>query len=162
LITIKQERCTGCGACLDVCPHGALYLLEGKAVVDEALCRECEACVAACPEQAIVISEMAPQPVAEPAAVPAVWQQPEVIRVETEPAPLVVPLRARVLPVFGAALAWGGREIVPRVLDVLLDVLDRRATGRHVTAGGRSSEAPSRGTGGRGRQHRHRRRGGGK
>ena len=36
-------------------PNGALYLIEGKAMVDGALCQECEACVAVCPTEAIAI-----------------------------------------------------------------------------------------------------------
>jgi NAD-dependent dihydropyrimidine dehydrogenase PreA subunit len=153
LIFIKQERCTGCGACLELCPHGALYLLEGKAVVDEALCRTCEACVAACPEQAIVITEA-------PSSLPTVQPQ-QTIRVKTEPAPVTVPLRARVLPVVGAALTWAGREIVPYLANYVLDRLDRSLAGPRRTSSvlNSSSSTGSRGKQGGGRRHRRRRRG---
>lgn len=156
MILIKQERCTGCGMCLDVCPHGALYLLEGKAVVDEALCRECEVCVAACPEQAILISETVRESASAPSRVPAIQRKPDVIHVRTEGAP--VPLRTRVLPVVGAALAWAGREIVPRLADYFLESWDRRATDQRATASGSrpsGTNAQSGRGGGRRRRRRH-------
>lgn len=155
MITIRAERCDGCGACLEVCPDGALYLIEGKAVVDEALCRECEACVAACPTEAIIIVEQVTAPAR--ARVPMIRPEPNVVLAESQPAP--VPLRVKVLPVVGAALSWAGRELVPRLAYYLLDGLDSRVTRKpttSVTRGGSSST----GRGGGGRQQRYRHRGG--
>lgn len=157
MITIDIERCTGCGACVEICPTGALYLVDGKAMVDSTLCHECEVCLDACATEAIALASQ-PEPVAEPNRLPAQRPEPEVIQVGSQSAPM--PLRARVLPVVGAALTWAGREIVPRVVDVLLDTLDRQVTGKQMTVRGRSNGAPSRDTKGKGRQHRHRRRGG--
>ena len=156
MITIHAELCDGCGACLEVCLHGALYLIEGKAVVDEALCQECEACVAVCPTEAITIVEQVTA-AAAPARVPAIRSEPDVALVESQPAP--VPLRVKLLPVVGAALSWAGRELVPRLAYYLLDELDRRAAGQpatHLARGG----SPSSGRGGSGRQQRRRHRGG--
>ena len=158
MITIDATQCTGCGACMEICPSGAIYLVEGKAVVDRELCTECEACVTACPIKAIAIVSEA-QPVPESARTMAVQQQPEVIRVATvrEPAPL----RSRVLPVVGTALVWAGREVLPRLADILLDALDRRAARPQLNGGSRRRESLASGNQGGGRQHRHRRRGGG-
>jgi NAD-dependent dihydropyrimidine dehydrogenase PreA subunit len=155
LITIHAERCNGCGACLEVCPNSALYMLEGKAVVDDALCRECEACVAVCPTHAIEITETIE--IALPARQGSVQPEPAVITIETPPSP--VPLRDKVLPVAGAALSWAGRELVPRLAAYLLDGLDRWAGSRptdSIARGGSSSNS----RGGSRRQQRHRHRGG--
>ena len=32
MITIDLARCNGCGACVEVCPEGALYLVDDKAM----------------------------------------------------------------------------------------------------------------------------------
>ena len=56
MITIDTERCDGCGACVEVCPTGALYLVAGKAAMDGTLCRQCEACLTACPNGAIILA----------------------------------------------------------------------------------------------------------
>jgi ferredoxin len=154
VITIRVGLCDGCGACLEACPRGALILLEGKAVVDQALCQECEACVPVCPVEAIVVVEKLPT--AQPIPVPAIRPEPEVILAESPPLP--VPLRVKVLPVVGAALSWAGRELVPRLAYYLLDELDRRATGQLASgmAQIRSPSATRRG----GRRQRRRHRGG--
>ncbi len=53
-VVIEKEICIGCGACVGVCPVGALSLdADGKAEVDENLCIDCGACVGVCPTQAI-------------------------------------------------------------------------------------------------------------
>lgn len=52
-LIIDQQKCTGCGTCVDACPFGALSLNEaGKARVDEQ-CTLCGTCVDACPEEAL-------------------------------------------------------------------------------------------------------------
>jgi NAD-dependent dihydropyrimidine dehydrogenase PreA subunit len=158
VITIDVARCTGCGTCIDICPTGALYLVEGKAVLDAVLCHECEACIDICATGAIALAPQ-PEPAAEPATSPSRLPAPGAIRVRTQPAP--VPFRAKALPVAGAALAWAGRAILPRLADFLLDALDRRMTAPQTTGAREASGRASPGGRGRGsgRQHRHRRRG---
>jgi NAD-dependent dihydropyrimidine dehydrogenase PreA subunit len=157
VIVVYAERCDGCGACVEVCPTGALYLVDGKVAVELSLCRECEACLTACPREAIVdVDEL--KPVAGPARVPALRPESQVMQVKDEPASL--PMRSRVLPLVGAALAWAGRELVLHLADYVLYDLDRRPTGRRM-AGKRADERGlARGGGVQPRRHRHRRRGG--
>ncbi|MGC9334296.1 MAG: DUF362 domain-containing protein [Anaerolineae bacterium] len=154
MITIDAEKCTGCGACLEVCPTGALYLVDGKASVDMGLCRECEVCLDACPTGAIAsVTEQARA--ADRVRVPAVRPEPEVIRVATRPEP--APLRARVLPAVGTALVLAGREVLPWLADLVLNALDRRVTQPQANGGGRSRQDLISGAREGGRQRRRRR-----
>ncbi len=54
----EKERCTGCGMCLNVCPHGVFLLAAGKAeIVDKDLCMECGACMMNCPVEALSVEK---------------------------------------------------------------------------------------------------------
>ncbi|HMA99917.1 MAG TPA: 4Fe-4S binding protein [Spirochaetota bacterium] len=52
-VKINQEKCTGCGDCVDVCPSEALKVEGDKCQVDVDECTDCEACIDECPEGAI-------------------------------------------------------------------------------------------------------------
>ncbi|MEW6546669.1 MAG: CoB--CoM heterodisulfide reductase iron-sulfur subunit A family protein [Bacillota bacterium] len=55
---VAEEICSGCRACLPVCPYNAISYHEGFKVVqvNEALCKGCGTCVAACPSGALSVS----------------------------------------------------------------------------------------------------------
>ena len=145
MMYIDTDHCTGCGLCVESCPNDALRLVEGVAQLDEARCSACEACVEACPEGAILVVQESVRSEA-PIAVRA--EVLEAVRV-TVP----VPAPARPLmpvvrppgmwPLVGAALAFVGREVVPRLTEALLDSWERRqsspladASSRPVATGG--------------------------
>jgi heterodisulfide reductase subunit A len=52
---VRTESCAACGACVAVCPFGAVEIdeTEHAAVVNEALCKGCGACSASCRSGAI-------------------------------------------------------------------------------------------------------------
>ena len=145
--------CTGCGACMQACPTGAIFLVEGKATIDESLCRECEACVPVCPSGAVAFSMQEAKAV-EATGLPALQPEPQVIRVDAPSAR--TPVRSRILPALGAALTWAGRELLPW----LAEFLDRQAARTQAEGAARSRQALSSGGNGSRRQHRQRRRGG--
>lgn len=43
-----KEKCTGCAACLSMCPNQAISMHHGKAVTDRSLCNDCGKCVSVC------------------------------------------------------------------------------------------------------------------
>jgi ferredoxin len=49
---VAENKCTGCGACLDVCPAEAIRVSNGKAMI-LLECVGCGACPRVCPEGAI-------------------------------------------------------------------------------------------------------------
>lgn len=53
MISVDEDRCTGCGVCVGVCPTDAISVVDGAARIRHALCRECEACIPACPTGAL-------------------------------------------------------------------------------------------------------------
>jgi NAD-dependent dihydropyrimidine dehydrogenase PreA subunit len=53
-LSFNIDKCTGCGKCTEVCPHGVFELTEKKAqIVERDLCMECGACALNCPFKAI-------------------------------------------------------------------------------------------------------------
>ncbi|HIP96557.1 MAG TPA: 4Fe-4S dicluster domain-containing protein [Anaerolineae bacterium] len=148
MIYVDGEKCAGCGVCEDVCPVEAIRVSDGVARVDQERCNECEACVEACPNKAILV-------VIEPAEEKAISlrEKPEVALAE--------PRRSKVVPAVGAALAFLGRQVAPRLATYLLDALEHRSQQQPAAASSRSNLAPLDGGKGRqsGRRRRHRRRG---
>ena len=41
MITIDQEKCTGCGGCIDLCPSIAISMIQDVVTIDPELCTEC-------------------------------------------------------------------------------------------------------------------------
>lgn len=55
-LKIESDKCTGCGKCIEVCPHGVLVINNSKAnIVDKDSCIECGACVKNCPFSALEV-----------------------------------------------------------------------------------------------------------
>lgn len=56
-VRLAEDSCTGCGMCVNVCPHGVFSVPDGKArIIDRDACMECGACAMNCPVNAITVS----------------------------------------------------------------------------------------------------------
>jgi NAD-dependent dihydropyrimidine dehydrogenase PreA subunit len=63
VISIDEEKCTGCGECVPNCPEGAIQVIDGKArVVNDMFCDGLGACIGHCPEDAISIEKREAEP----------------------------------------------------------------------------------------------------
>lgn len=98
-----EERCSGCGTCVEVCPLSARVRVDGHIHLSTATCTACGRCAEACPNQAI-----------------------EVVGAEIDSAELAAQLEAD-RPFFedsggGVTFTGGEPTAQPRFL---LDVLDR-------------------------------------
>ena len=168
MIHIAQTLCEGCGICVEACPPGAITLVDGKARADADLCDGCgsldeiydRACIDLCPNNALswVVDPMPERPT-EASSLVIVDPQVKVIPAPTR-APM--PWHRAALPAVGSVLTWVGREIVPRLAPLALDVLDS-ALDRRVSQRSRDKAVTPEPRGernGKGRRQRHRYRGG--
>jgi nitroreductase/NAD-dependent dihydropyrimidine dehydrogenase PreA subunit len=60
-LLIDEDRCLGCGRCVELCPSRALRVIEDKARVVAPSCIGCDHCAAACPTEAIRVNLIAPE-----------------------------------------------------------------------------------------------------
>jgi NAD-dependent dihydropyrimidine dehydrogenase PreA subunit len=143
---VDVTRCTGCGACVEVCPVEAIALVNGKARVDEELCTGCGACADACPEGVIQ---------------PVVTVQGELVPAPERPAPTVY-RPGPVVETAGAAVVVAGAGLLMKAAGALARAvgrwLMRRSPATEPSVGSGPSPAGDRGS--TGRRRRHRRRGG--
>ena len=114
MLTIELDRCDGCGACVEVCPEGAISLVNGVARIDSGSCTECEACVQACPNGAIQVA------------------RPVAVREETAAAVAERPRPSALATLVGATLSFIGSQLLPRAADAIVNALDRRSGGEPV------------------------------
>ncbi len=55
-VTVNQEKCSGCGECIDSCPGEVYELVDDKAVaINQEECHGCHTCEAVCEEEACKI-----------------------------------------------------------------------------------------------------------
>ena len=58
IVTIDEEKCTGCGLCAEACHEAAIAMVDGKAkLIRDDYCDGLGACLPACPADAIQIIE---------------------------------------------------------------------------------------------------------
>ena len=58
IVKIDEEKCDGCGLCVDACAEGAIKIVDGKAkLVSEIYCDGLGVCIGHCPQNAITIEK---------------------------------------------------------------------------------------------------------
>lgn len=56
-LVLDEDKCVGCGMCIQVCPQGVLAMDGGKVrIVDRDGCMECGACTVNCPTEALGVT----------------------------------------------------------------------------------------------------------
>ena len=56
-LSFADEKCIGCGRCMEVCPHGVFEPHKEKVrIAQKDLCMECGACALNCPAKAIEVN----------------------------------------------------------------------------------------------------------
>ena len=57
-IVNEEDRCVSCGACIAVCPAGAISFTKDKNIaVEREKCHRCGVCVEACPRRSLSIQQ---------------------------------------------------------------------------------------------------------
>jgi NAD-dependent dihydropyrimidine dehydrogenase PreA subunit len=55
-LRVDADKCTGCGMCIEVCPHGVLKIDEKRVrIQNRDACMECGACSRNCPVGAVSV-----------------------------------------------------------------------------------------------------------
>jgi Fe-S-cluster-containing hydrogenase component 2 len=132
VIQVNQEICTGCGVCVDACSVGAIHLVNQRAEIDDALCTACKACLEACSNGAIVARSTL-EPDLPIITLPMTATRPSLVLDQDQLSEATAPARG-LAPLAGAALAFLGREVAPRLIDVLISTLERKLTQPTTTA----------------------------
>jgi Fe-S-cluster-containing hydrogenase component 2 len=153
MVHIDEERCTGCGLCVEACPTAAISLMDGVARIEQTLCRECEVCLPICPNGAILALR-------EPIAIqkPTLMHAPLPTSASAQSVARA-PRTSSVWPRASAALAWIGRELVPRAAALLEDWGEWQPRPASSSRARAVSGRMRRSRAGRGRRAQHQRRG---
>lgn len=55
----EQDRCISCGACISVCPAGAISFNKNREIeIEKDKCHRCGVCVDACPRRSLSIQQL--------------------------------------------------------------------------------------------------------
>jgi Fe-S-cluster-containing hydrogenase component 2 len=124
VVQVNQKLCTGCGSCIDACSVGVIHLVDHVVQIDDALCIACETCLETCPNGAIIAittpvstAPITVRPVTDPGLV--LVQQPAALPETTVPV-------GGLKPLIEAAFAFLGSEVAPRLVDVVIQSIERR------------------------------------
>ena len=54
---IDVTKCSGCEACVEICPTHAISIIDAKAHIDAAKCQDCGKCAQVCKQDAVSIKQ---------------------------------------------------------------------------------------------------------
>ena len=54
---VNEKKCISCGACVSICPVGAIKITNGKAKINPKKCIKCGSCAQFCPTTAIELKK---------------------------------------------------------------------------------------------------------
>ena len=58
-VKVDEEKCVGCGECVEICPVDVYEIKDEKSVpVNAEECLGCESCLEVCEEEAITVTEI--------------------------------------------------------------------------------------------------------
>jgi NAD-dependent dihydropyrimidine dehydrogenase PreA subunit len=57
VVSVDENVCNGCGACVSACPAQVFEFEGGKSVATDLECLGCMSCIAICPVEAIKVDE---------------------------------------------------------------------------------------------------------
>lgn len=79
IVKVNEELCTGCGACVNVCPQMALEMKDGLShLINEAFCDAAGQCVVECPVFALTLVDKETAPYDENAVLERILPYGEV------------------------------------------------------------------------------------
>jgi NAD-dependent dihydropyrimidine dehydrogenase PreA subunit/bacterioferritin-associated ferredoxin len=58
---VDAEKCTGCSLCEQICPSGAIAMVEKKAVIDDNRCIDCQRCIDRCERENAITRVLRPE-----------------------------------------------------------------------------------------------------